>query len=226
MPSLSSTNNIRICNMYERQEELMSAHTLSNEKILVVGVGAIGRQVVNTLTSMGATNITVCDMDEVDESNVATQGYSIRQIGQLKVLALCSDIANKNNVNVNVYERPWNPKIFSDSGFTILFSCVDRMDVRRSLWIYATKHNTIKYFMDGRMLAEMGHVFCYERDNLAEYEKTLFTDEEAIQGRCTRRGTLYMANILSNMMVGRLALAMRGTKAKPKYTFNLVGEFV
>lgn len=212
--------------MYERQEELMSARTLSNEKILVVGVGAIGRQVVNTLTSMGATNITVCDMDEVDESNVATQGYSISHIGQLKVAALYSDIARQNNISLRTYDSPWNPKKFATSDFTILFSCVDRMDVRRSLWIYATKHNTIKYFMDGRMLAEMGHVFCYERDNLAEYEKTLFTDEEAIQGRCTRRGTLYMANILSNMMVGRLALAMRGTKAKPKYTFNLVGEFV
>ena len=146
--------------MYERQEELMSARTLSNEKILVVGVGAIGRQVVNTLTSMGATNITVCDMDEVDESNVATQGYSISHIGQLKVAALYSDIVRQNNISLRTYDSPWNPKKFADADFTVLFSCVDRMDVRRSLWIYATKHNTIKYFMDGRMLAEMGHVFC------------------------------------------------------------------
>lgn len=213
-------------NLYERQEELMSAETLANEKILVVGVGAIGRQVVNTLTSMGAKNVTICDMDEVDESNVATQGYSIRNIGQPKVQALSSETYRNNNILIDVYDNPWNPKKFAASNFTVLFSCVDRMDVRRSLWIYATKHDSIKYFMDGRMLAEMGHVFCYERTNLADYEKTLFTDEEAIQGRCTRRGTLYMANILSNMMVGRLALAMRGTKAKPKYTFNLVGEFV
>ena len=212
--------------MYERQEELMSAENLANEKILVVGVGAIGRQVVNTLTSMGAKQITICDMDEVDESNVATQGYPIGNIGLPKVQALSSEAYRNNKILIDAYNNPWNPKKFADSNFTVLFSCVDRMDVRRSLWIYATKHDSIKYFMDGRMLAEMGHVFCYERTNLAEYEKTLFTDEEAIQGRCTRRGTLYMANILSNMMVGRLALAMRGTKAKPKYTFNLVGEFV
>ncbi len=210
--------------MYDRQQELMDATQLANERILIVGVGAIGRQVALTLSAMGAKDVTVCDMDLVDQSNVATQGYSPNDIGKKKVAALQESVLNHFGLSINSKETPWNPAEFRDFNATVLFSCVDRMDVRRSLWIYAKRHQSIKYFLDGRMLAEMGHVFCYNRDSLEEYGNTLFSDEEAIQGRCTRRGTLYMASILSNMMVGRLALAMRGVTARNKYTFNLVGE--
>ena len=212
--------------MYERQQELLNADQLASENILIVGVGAIGRQVALTLSAMGAKNITVCDMDLVDESNVATQGYSPRDIGKKKVAALQESVLSHFGLPITPKESPWNPAEFRQSNHTILFSCVDRMDVRRSLWIHAKRTPSIKYFLDGRMLAEMGHVFCYDRTSIEQYGETLFNDDEAIQGRCTRRGTLYMASILSNMMVGRRALALRGVAAKNKYTFNLIGEMI
>ena len=212
--------------MYERQHDLINAATLAHKNILVVGVGAIGRQVAIGLAAMGANNITICDMDTIDESNVATQGYSMSTVGTLKVNSLRYNLIDVNN-NINLYRdtEAWNPKTYKEKKFDIVFSCVDRMDVRRSIYLYAKKTG-VDLFLDGRMLAEMCHVFLYTKDNIDEYEKTLFTDQEALPGRCTARGTLYMAGIASNLMLGKLAMALRGIKMKPQYTFNLVGELI
>lgn len=211
---------------FERQHDLLSQQQLSQERILIVGVGAVGRQVAITLAAMGAKNIRVCDMDIIDDSNVATQAYPYAHIGQKKVKSLIQTMRQlSDDSNFEEDESPWNPKKYIEYNPTILFSCVDKMNVRKSLYLFFKK-NGGKLFLDGRMLAEMGHLFCYDSSNIDEYKDTLFSDEAAIQGRCTARGTLYMASILANQMVGRMSLSLRGIKGLKKYTYNLVGELV
>ena len=60
---------------YSRQKDIVPADRLADCKATVIGVGAIGRQVALQLTAMGAKNIQIVDHDEVEISNLASQGY-------------------------------------------------------------------------------------------------------------------------------------------------------
>lgn len=212
--------------MYERQKELLDQEQLATKTILIIGAGAIGRQIALTLAAMGAKHITICDADKVDDSNVATQMYERSSIGQPKVEALKDKMLEVNpDGGFRVYNSWWDPRLFECDRFDVVFSCVDQMNARRSIWLYC-KRRSVGLFIDVRMLAEIGHVLCFDRAHINEYEATLFTDAEALEGRCTRRGTLYMAQILANQAVGRLALFMRGIEASRVYTYNLIGEMV
>ena len=213
---------------FERQHDLLSQEKLAEQRILIIGVGAVGRQVAISLAAMGAKNIRICDMDIVDESNIATQAYPSQDVGQKKVVSLIKtmrSLDHEANSSFMEDEEAWNPRRYIEYNPTIVFSCVDRMDVRRSIFLFCKKNGT-PLFLDGRMLAEMGHVFCYDSTDIDGYESTLFTDEQALQGRCTARGTLYMANILANLMVGKMSLSLRGLKDSNKYTYNIVGELM
>ena len=59
-------------------------------KICICGAGAIGSNLVNNLIRQGVTNITTIDMDRVEAKNIATQVYTLRDVGQKKTAALQS----------------------------------------------------------------------------------------------------------------------------------------
>lgn len=59
-------------------------------KICVCGAGALGSNLINNLLRQGVNSITVIDMDRVEAKNVATQAYTLRDVGQKKVGALKS----------------------------------------------------------------------------------------------------------------------------------------
>ena len=63
---------------------------MQEAKVCVCGVGALGSNLVNVLLRQGIHNITVIDMDRVEEKNVATQVYTLRDVGQKKTRALQS----------------------------------------------------------------------------------------------------------------------------------------
>jgi adenylyltransferase/sulfurtransferase len=58
---------------YHRQELITwwDQSRLSNSKVLVVGAGAIGNEVVKNLAMVGAGFISIVDMDSIENSNLA-----------------------------------------------------------------------------------------------------------------------------------------------------------
>lgn len=69
-----------------RSKELFTK--MSKAGIFVCGAGALGSNLINNLVRQGIVNISVIDMDRVEEKNIATQTYTIKDIGQMKVAAL------------------------------------------------------------------------------------------------------------------------------------------
>lgn len=61
---------------------------LADTRVTVFGVGAIGSNLVDTLTRQGVNNLFVLDKDRVDRHNVGTQTYGIKDVGKRKVDAL------------------------------------------------------------------------------------------------------------------------------------------
>lgn len=70
-----------------RQRGLVPPDKLAACTVLVIGVGAVGRQAALQLAAMGVSELTLIDHDTVDVVNLAPQGYMPEEIGRAKVQA-------------------------------------------------------------------------------------------------------------------------------------------
>jgi len=77
-------------NAHDRAYRPNLIEKLSNYPVTVCGAGAIGSNLVDGLTRMGAKDVLVYDFDRVSNTNQGTQVYSARLVGMLKYQALIS----------------------------------------------------------------------------------------------------------------------------------------
>ena len=67
---------------YRRQSTIVPEALLRKHPVMVVGVGAIGRQVALQLTVMGVTRLTMIDPDRVEPVNLGAQGFREEDLGK------------------------------------------------------------------------------------------------------------------------------------------------
>jgi molybdopterin/thiamine biosynthesis adenylyltransferase len=78
-----------------RQRDIVPAERLAQCHALVIGAGAIGRQVALQLAAVGVPRLTLYDDDKVQVENLAPQGYWVEDLDTAKVYsttALCRRI--------------------------------------------------------------------------------------------------------------------------------------
>src|SRR4051812_4038979 len=68
-----------------RQRDLVPPERLQQCHALVIGVGAVGRQVALQLAALGVSRLTLVDDDTVSIENLAAQGYWPADLGRPKV---------------------------------------------------------------------------------------------------------------------------------------------
>ncbi len=202
-----------------RQVDLVPADLLASLKIDVVGVGAIGRQVALQLASIGAEKLRLIDHDKVDASNICTQGYVTTDIGENKCIAVRWGINQINSdCDLRILPIEWD---YNTPLSEVVFCCVDNMEVRAELHRESRKGD---FFVDGRMLAEVGYVYpVFDENSSVDYLKTLFSSDEAEPGRCTARSTIYGANHVASAMVHQFVRWMR--KQAPFSCGGMIGQW-
>ena len=204
---------------YSRQRDIVPAEKLEACATTVIGVGAIGRQVALQLAAIGIPCLQLIDFDVVEESNVASQGYLEADLGKPKVeatAALCKQI----NSSMGIGPAPQRFRRSTDVG-NIIFCCVDSMDTRRLIW-NAVK-DTSSFFCDGRMSAEVLRVLtACDGASREHYPTTLFGSDEAYQGSCTAKTTIYCANVAADMMLGQFTKYLRSFPVDPDIQLNLL----
>jgi sulfur carrier protein ThiS adenylyltransferase len=206
---------------YSRQRDLVPMERLSACKATVVGVGAIGRQVALQLAAMGITCLHLVDFDIVEESNLASQGYLEEDLGRMKVEAT-ADLCRKINCNLEVQAVVDRFKRSMEVG-NVVFVCVDRIDTRRLIW-EAVK-NKADFFADGRMSAEVLRVLvACDPSSRKHYPTTLFAAEEAYQGSCTAKTTIYCANVAAGLMLAQFTKWLRRLPIAPDLSLNLLAD--
>ena len=203
---------------YSRQTDLVPEEKLKHRKVTVIGVGAIGRQVALQLTAMGVQHLQLIDHDKVEESNIASQGYWEKDLTHLKVNATALNCLNINSkVEIERFPTKFDDKI--EHGETI-FCCVDSITTRKEIW--DAVGNVIDFFSDGRMAAESLRILtAYNEKSCEYYPTTLFAQEEAYQGSCTAKTTIYCANVISGIMVAQFAKYLRDVPVEPDIIYNL-----
>jgi len=204
---------------YSRQRDIVPPERLAPCKATVIGVGAIGRQVALQLAAMGVSWLQLIDFDSVEESNLASQGYMEEDLRRSKVDAT-GDLCLRINSQLDLRLVPERFRRSTDVG-NVMFCCVDSMDARRLIW-EAVKDRA-DFFADGRMSAEVLRVLAVcDFASRQHYPTTLFGSEEAYQGVCTAKTTIYCANIAAGLMLAQFTKWLRGLPVEPDFSFNLL----
>jgi molybdopterin/thiamine biosynthesis adenylyltransferase len=180
-----------------RQWDIIPVSVL-DQKITVIGAGAIGSFTVLALAKMGFNNITVFDFDTIETENLNCQFYRFSDIGKLKVSALREIVMDFTGVSIT-----YHPSRYEGGQFNgIVISAVDSMAVRKLIWENHKQFSLgTRLLIDPRMGAETA--LCYamkpmDPEDIKSYEKTLYSDERAVQERCTAKSTMYTVLAISS----------------------------
>lgn len=212
-------NNEQAKERYSRQQDIVPPDRLAACKATVVGVGAIGRQVALQLTAMGIHWLQLIDFDAVEISNLASQGYLQDDLGKPKVEATAK-VCRQINHDLETHEI--NDRFRRSMEISnILFCAVDAIETRRLIW-NATK-DSMSFFVDGRMSAEVLRVLCAcDIASCEYYPTTLFASGEAYAGPCTAKTTIFCASIAAGMMVTQFTRYLRHLPIDADVQLNLL----
>lgn len=208
-----------------RQRGLVSPEPLSKCHAVVIGVGAIGRQVALQLAALGVPRLTLIDHDAVSVENLAPQGYWPTDLGQSKVQATAS-VCRQINPDIQMQTCPERfrrslARALVEDGSVVVFVCVDSITTRKTIW--ESVRGFADLMIDGRMNGEVIRVLAADSANPDDlYSESLFAQEEAFAGSCTARSTIYAASIAAGLMVGQLARWLRQVGVIPDQTLNLL----
>ncbi|KKN65991.1 hypothetical protein LCGC14_0475830 [marine sediment metagenome] len=214
---------------YVRQAAIVPSDKIAGLRCMVVGVGAIGRQVALQLASIGATNIVIIDPDIVSLPNVVTQGYKEADLSWYKVSVLGPELLNINSeLELNSHKKKFTRA--DAAGVDVVFVCVDDIEVRGFIF-KCVKDNCI-FFVDGRMAAETLRVLTVcNREmrgiteysiSIEDYESTLFKSAEAHPAPCTAKSTVYCANVAAGFMLAQFTKWLRGFEVESDLMLNLL----
>lgn len=179
-----------------RQLDLIPIELLG-QKITVIGCGAIGSFTVLSLAKMGFANIEVFDFDEVSVENMNCQWFRFSDIGSNKAHALQTLIRDFTKVELKV-----NPVKYDGSQKLtgIVISAVDSMEVRKLIWSKVRDNFLVRMLIDPRMASEYALSYVMDPNcpkDMDAYEKTLYTDANAVQEPCTMKATMYTATMIA-----------------------------
>lgn len=137
---------------YHRQELITwwDQKKLSSSKVLVVGAGAIGNEVVKNLALVGVGTIYVCDMDIIENSNLARCVFFRDQDkGRFKAEVLAERARELNPtlriVGVCKSVQRIGAGFFKD--FDLIIGALDNREAR--VWVNQTARKLGKYWIDG-----------------------------------------------------------------------------
>jgi sulfur carrier protein ThiS adenylyltransferase len=206
---------------FARQADLVPRDKLAELAVTIVGVGAIGRQVALQLAALGVRRMQLVDFDQVELTNVTTQGYLHENVGMAKVNATASAVWQIDpQIDLALIEDRYRPQVPPGDA---LFCCVDSIEARAAIWRSAGRR--VQFWADSRMLGEVMRILAVaDKDGRDHYSTTLFGAAEAQAGSCTSRGVIYTAAIAAGLLVHQFTRWLRGLPAERDLVLNLLAS--
>ena len=136
-------NTQKILNLLYSPQE---THKLNNSKILLVGCGGIGCELIKNIIKIGFQYIVLIDNDYVELSNLNRQFYFTRQmINKPKSFAI-RDILHRDypHITVEAYYCDIQDKRFLSNfyqRFSLVFSALDNKEAKEHLCLKCIRYN-------------------------------------------------------------------------------------
>lgn len=191
---------------YLRQSSIINIGAYRDNKIAIVGCGAIGSFVGIALAKMGLTNFILFDHDKIEAHNLPNQFYTEDDIGQLKTKALAEHMKSFNSdckiMTLGRFEKD------TTLGLPIVVSCVDKMEIRKMIFEQALKDS--QFLIDCRMAKFQGQIYSVDltdKKDVENYRKTLFSDKDAVRLRCTERSIIFTVLGIASMVCNQIVKA-------------------
>lgn len=188
---------------FTRQRDWFDPTSIES-KLTVIGAGGIGSLFTVMAGKLGIGEITIYDGDNVEIHNLPNQFFDLVDIGKMKVTSLGDAVARYTIALVD--EKPY--KVESDTRLSgLVVSGVDSMSARKEIAaaVYANRF-TIPRYWDARIGGEKIVIYSVNPKNPDEwrlFEKTLYSDEDAVDDPCTRRSVIdVMGHVGSHLLTG------------------------
>lgn len=184
-----------------RQSDIIT-RDMRKTRTLLVGCGAIGSACAMCLAKSGMGNITMYDDDVVSTENIGVQWFRVKDIGKDKSSSLASIIHEFTSTHVNHKCMIYPEDIIEQYDVAIL--ATDSMFSRMVASTYIQRHKNARLIIDARMSSEKFLIYTCDtssESSVKNYNKTLHTDDEGVDERCTARSTMYNSMLIAPFVV-------------------------
>lgn len=131
----------------QRLSRFLNIHPIPNDwRVLIVGCGGIGSNAYHLLVSMGVTDFTLVDHDEVNDENVFP-GFLPGPTGVKKAQALADWGRTHDVVSTAIME--WVEDAYIDDDFDLILVGTDNLESRR--FCFSKLRHMSPWLIDGRM---------------------------------------------------------------------------
>ncbi len=190
--------------------------------VYILGAGATGSYIAETLCKMGVRDIHLFDFDTVKKHNLPNQYFGLEDIGKKKAKVMAEAMKRTCGTDIKTY-------LTRASGATplsgIVFLLVDKMDVRKEIWQGAIKLNpNIDLMIETRMGIGGGRIYAikpFDPRDIDEWEKTLYSDDRAERNPCTSQSISPTVKVISGMAVLKLVKLHNGLDYQKEVILSL-----
>ena len=204
---------------FSRQTDLVDIEALETP-VTLIGCGGIGSFTALALAKMGCVHLTAYDDDLVEGQNIPNQLFRLGDVGQLKVERL-ADIV-KSFTGTGIDARP--ERVASQRLQGIVVSGVDSMEARRRIWDRSIRFKAgVTAYIDARMGSEVSRIYTVrpaDPDHVRFYERTLYSDDEALQIPCTAQAIVYTSFGIASLVAGQVKRVAMGEACKREIIFD------
>lgn len=210
---------------YSRQHNIFDREAF-NKTVNVVGAGATGSWVVIMLAKLGVKDVHIWDFDIVENHNIPNQAFSVLDIDKPKA------VANKTNAKLfgGVEYTAHNEAVTGNTVLEgIVFILTDTMSSRAEIFKEALKLKpNIDLVIETRMGLDMCRIYNVnpmDLKQIKEYEKTLYTDEEAETSFCgTSQSVVTTAMTTASIAVRQMLNFNNGIEIPNEILYDMSGD--
>jgi molybdopterin/thiamine biosynthesis adenylyltransferase len=170
-------------------------------EVTIVGCGGIGSFTAFALAKLGVQQLRLLDFDTVEEHNIPNQMFEPDQVGQTKAMSLAEAIfAVTSTTEVATYEQRISDGVPLSR---VVISALDSMEARDELWRAVKLKPQVDLLLDGRLAGQKVVLYAacpMDMADIAGYEATLYSDDEAEQDSCTARSIIDVGFGIASLM--------------------------
>lgn len=201
---------------YMRQRDWFDPAEHPDAHVTIVGVGGIGSPTALALAKLGIPRLTLIDPDYVEPHNLPNQVFGTDTQGDLKVDAALDTIEYFAPVEFSLWPLPLNDPDVSYSG--VVISALDSMGARQELWERVRMNTSVEQLLDARLGGENIVVYSavpHRPSDIARYEETLHSDDEAAEAPCTRQSIIDVGFAVASLLTRAVRRYYAGEPVEP-----------